>query len=375
MSAQASISRLDDLPVKVSMPMRKLIANGLLDEETVSIVLDAGELDEKMSRHPAKLLAFMAGYLYLESQHIPARDAIRMAKEQGRRLNLDWSAQRWKQEHDRLSRAAVLTRLAGENVVYDVSRYDALLPPFAGYLIRSSRRMGMEGLRQRHCVASYHKQVSAGYLAIASVFVDRQRWTVSVEITGDDDAPLRISQIKARFNEEPSGDIRKRIHEMLGIKITGTTPGGDQEVGRGYAYMDNLRTVLPVLRAHWIAEVRVDFDGCGDSGSIQSVSYDVVDFDGNAVHVHVAEAKSVFENRGWVCTRSASRMSLNDAIEALTYDYLSETNVNWYDGDGGYGELVIDVVDGTVSLEVSVRFTESHMEYSQICDIETGEVI
>lgn len=375
MNTPASIPRLDDLPFKVFMPFNKLITNGLLDEETVSIVLDAGELDDRASRDPSKLLAFAAGYLYLESKQLPIRDTIRMAKEQGRRLNLDWTAKRWKQEHDRLSRAAVLARLAGENVVYDVSRYDALLPPFAGYLIRSSRRLGMEGLRQRHCVASYHNQVNAGYCAIASVFVDRQRWTVSIALTGDAEAPLRISQIKTRFNEEPSNDIRKRIHKMLGIKITDTTPAGDQAGEHEYMYMDNLRTVLPVLRAHGIGSVTVEFDGYGDSGSIQSVTYDVIDFDDAAISVDVAVVNSVFENRRWVRTRSIKRMSLNDAIEALTYDYLSETHVNWYDNDGGYGELVIDVVEGTVSLDVNVRFTESHMEFGQTCDIETGEAI
>lgn len=375
MNAPASIPRLDDLPFKVFMPLNKLITSGLLDEETVSIVLDAGELDDRASRNPSKLLAFAAGYLYLESKQIPIRDTIRMAKEQRRRLNLDWTAKRWQQEHDRLARAAVLARLAGENVVYDLSKYDALPPSFSGYLIRSSRRLGMEGLRQRHCVASYHNQVNAGYCAIASVFVDRQRWTVSIALTGDPDAPLRISQIKTRFNQEPPGDVRKRIHEMLGIKITDTTPAGDQAGEHEYTYMENLRTVLPVLSAHGIGSVTVEFDGYGDSGTIKSVGYDVDDFDSAAIHIDVTVVNSVFENRRWVRTRSVKRMSLSDAIEALTYDYLAETHVNWYDNDGGYGELVIDVVEGTVSLEVNVRFTESHTETSQTRDIETGEFI
>ena len=61
------------------------------------------------------------------------------------------------------------------------------------------------------------------------------------------------------------------------------------------------------------------------------------------------------------------------AIEELTDDYLAETNVDWYNNDGGFGELIIDVDEGTVALEVSVRFTESSTEYSCTRDIVTGE--
>lgn len=167
MGAAARIAKLETLPNKTSLPLQRLLSQGLLDEETVAVILDAGELDKKMSGNPHKLLGFAVAFLYLESKQVPVRDTIRMAREQGRRLDLDWSAKRWKQEHDRLSRVAVLARLSGENVVYELSRYAAVLPSsIQGYLIRSGRRLGMEGLRQRHCVAGYHSRISAGYCAM-----------------------------------------------------------------------------------------------------------------------------------------------------------------------------------------------------------------
>lgn len=67
--------------------------------------------------------------------------------------------------------------------------------------------------------------------------------------------------------------------------------------------------------------------------------------------------------------------SVNDVIDALTYDYLEEVDVDWYNNDGGYGELIIDVSNGTVSLEVNQRYTESNTEYSMEHDIETGKAI
>jgi hypothetical protein len=64
---------------------------------------------------------------------------------------------------------------------------------------------------------------------------------------------------------------------------------------------------------------------------------------------------------------------LDGAIRAITDDYLQETGVDWYNGDGGYGELEIDVDAGTVSLEVSVRFIEASVQFAMERDIATGE--
>ena len=74
-------------------------------------------------------------------------------------------------------------------------------------------------------------------------------------------------------------------------------------------------------------------------------------------------------------TVTPQQSTLNEAIDELTYDYLEETGVDWYNNDGGYGELVIDVNAGTVALEVNVRYTESTTEYSAERDIATGEDI
>lgn len=378
MSAAAKLAKLELLPSKTSLPLQRLLTQGLLDEETVAVILDAGELDKKMSGTPHKLLGFAVAFLYLESKQIPVRDTIRMAREHRRRLDLDWSPKRWKQEHDRLSKVAVLARLSGENVVYELSKYDAVLPSsIQGYLIRSSRRLGMEGLRQRHCVAGYHNRVSAGYCAIASLFIDQQRWTVELALTGNPDSPLRIDQIKTRFNQPATGDIRTRIHQVLGIKQVEKSHSAIEPVAHEYTYLENLRRVLPLLRDHDVSEVRVEFDGGGDSGSIQAVHYDVDSFDDSGIYLEVAEVQSEFNQveRRWINTRIESHQTLGKAIEELTYDYLSESDVDWYNNDGGFGELVIKVDEGTVSLEVSTRYTESSLEFDQTLEIETGDVI
>lgn len=368
----AASARLDALPRKVSAPLRELLAAGQIDEEILGTVLDAAEL----AGSPMKVLGFAVGFLYLQLQRVPVKDVIRMARAQRRRIRLDWSARRWQEEHDRLSRAETLKRLREENVHYDLAEATASLPAhFCGYLIRSSRRLGMEGLRQRHCVAGYHAQVQAGYCAIASVFIDRERWTVQLARTGDEEAPVRIVQIRSRFNKVPTREVREAIHRELAIpmELRGGAQDVDPDEARPHAYMDNLRRILPVLRESGVRRVTVSFDGSGDSGSIDDIEYGDAAIDASTLMVEIEVIHRVLQGGQWVTNRVLEHKDLNTAIEELTDDYLGETNVDWYNNDGGFGELTIDVDEGTVALEVSVRFIESSTEYSCTRDIVTGE--
>lgn len=364
-------TRLDGLPRKVALPLRELLGVGQLSNETLETVLDAAELAGSQT----KVLGFAVGYLHLQSQGVPVKDVIQMARRQKRHIRLDWSARRWREEHDRLSRAETLIRLGEANVCYELSDVASCLPArFRGYLIRSSRRLGMEGLRQRHCVASYHTQIQTGYCAICTVFIDRQRWTVQLARSGDPKAPLRIVQIRSRFNKVPTREIRDAIHLELGIepeRARGAMPV--DEDGRPRTYMENLRRILPVLREHQVKHVTVSFDGGGDDGSISDVSFGQSKIDAEALKVEVEIASRLLQNDKWITSRLVERHDLQSAIEAVTNDYLEETDVDWYNGDGGYGELNIDVEAGTVSLEVSVRYTESSTQFSATRDIASGE--
>lgn len=361
--------RLSLLPPKSAAPFRQLLRNGQLTEDTVRSVLDAGEL----AGDHARLIGFAAGFLHLRAQGVAVHDVIRMAKQQKRRVNLAWSPNRWKAEHDRLSRAEALRRMVEHHTHYDVSRYEAYLPAhFPGYLIRSSRRLGMEGLRQRHCVASYHDRLQNGSCAIATVLLDRTRWTVELKLTDDAAHPLRIVQIKTHHNGLPSAAISQAIHRLLGIAQP-ASPTTEPDGGR--LYMQNLQRLLPILREQAIRCVDVTFDGSGDSGSIENISFDgplsQEMFD--ALPVQYLATGRIFDEGVWRSTVTPTDGTMREAIDALTYDYLEETGVDWYNNAGGHGELEINVTRGTVELQVSVRYSESHLEYSGEHNIETGE--
>lgn len=362
---------LNRLPPKTSLPLKQLLEIGQLDEPTIATLIDAATV----SQDPHRLLAFTAGYLHMRANGIPVHDVIALAKANNRRINLAWSPTRWKDEHDKLSRVEALKRLAEENVTYDVSAFTQHLPPnFPGYVIRTSRKLGMEGLRQRHCIAAYHDKLKAGTCAILAMLIDGRRFTTELQLTGQPDAPLRIAQIRTRFNRLPDDATRAQIHALLGIAQPSSALSANPLHEDLHHYMDNLRAVLPVLRRHCITAATVTFNGGGDEGAIEDVGLTPAS-NAEAIlneQVTVLQRTSVFDDGQWIYQTQPVACTLSDAITAITDDYLAFTDIDWYNDSGGFGELEINVEAGTVLLEVSTRYEESTTEYSAEHDIETG---
>ena len=174
-------NRLTTLPRKTSNPFRRLLRLGLIEPELIETLLDASDLTGERS---IKLLGFGLVIAHLENQGAAVRDTVRMAKELSAPISLEWSMNRWITEHERLSRIHTMHRLHKENTSYDVTAFAShLTDRFNGYLIRSSRRLGMEGFRQRSCIASYDQRIKQQQCAIASVFIDKQRYTVELKAT------------------------------------------------------------------------------------------------------------------------------------------------------------------------------------------------
>lgn len=378
-------ARLRTLPAKVSVPFRDLLSTGLLKPETAQSVLDAGE----SAGEPQHILGFAIAFLEMERAGVPVADTIRMARLHGRRLNLRWSPKRWQKEHGHLSRLSTLRRLEAKNEVYDLDAYERLLPErWPGYLIRTSRRLGLEGLRQNHCVAAYHGQIKSGYAAIATVFVDRTRWTVELTrayATGE----LRLAQIRGRHNRTPGPAVRRAICVTLGIEPTAADPYSAANRPAAHSYMENLRRVLPVLRERNVDRVEVSFSGCGDSGQIDDVTFLPAGYDPvrpgttpaiprsefTGIVVASETATFVLEDGEWTRQEQVEHVGVEAAIATLTEDYLQETGVDWYNNTGGHGCLEIDVPSGTVNLEVNQNEEVSNLAFARLSDIVSGEPI
>jgi hypothetical protein len=117
----------------------------------------------------------------------------------------------------------------------------------------------------------------------------------------------------------------------------------------------NKGVLFEALAAANITEVRVDFDGEGDSGQINSIitlrSEELMALPKTTVTIQTVS---------WGSTETVTTQPvLEEAIEALCYGYLEETHGGWENDAGGYGEFRFDVAKRTIELEFNGRYTDT----------------
>lgn len=103
---------------------------------------------------------------------------------------------------------------------------------------------------------------------------------------------------------------------------------------------DFLEFLEALKNKYTINEVTVDFDGSGDSGEIE---------DPTATNKKGEEIEFTDEER-------------NTLIEFFD-QYLEATGYDWYNNDGGYGTMTLNLNTGDITGELSERYTETR-EYS-----------
>lgn len=117
----------------------------------------------------------------------------------------------------------------------------------------------------------------------------------------------------------------------------------------------NKTAVFDALAAASITQVKVEFDGEGDSGQIEALAAFRGEERADIPATTVSVQNVAWGNNNPVTTQS----TLESAIETLCYDYLEETHGGWENNDGGFGEFHLDVATRTVELEFNGRFTDT----------------
>ena len=129
--------------------------------------------------------------------------------------------------------------------------------------------------------------------------------------------------------------------------------------------MNNIPSgLLAYVKLLGIYNIRIEFDGSGDSGSINDVYF----FDRNNEQINVeeerymwAEPVSIFKNGQWQVETTPEKLELiEDVFKSITSVALDETQLDWYNNDGGYGEFTIDLATSPpeIKLEVNIRTTQ-----------------
>jgi hypothetical protein len=125
-------------------------------------------------------------------------------------------------------------------------------------------------------------------------------------------------------------------------------------------------TLLKVMGGH---KVIVSFDGAGDSGTIdEPVLYDrnenLIDLTNATFEWEIETSEFAHEPNKWVKRNDVRQMPVGEILTEITNSMLDEHNIDWYNNDGGYGQLVISLFETPpkIKLDVSERImtTEDH---------------
>ncbi|HEV2559320.1 MAG TPA: hypothetical protein VGU45_11890 [Microvirga sp.] len=122
--------------------------------------------------------------------------------------------------------------------------------------------------------------------------------------------------------------------------------------------------VMAKLVERGVVEVRIEFDGCGDEGQVDEIVAvrtdgvtDLLDWPceipGKMMGVgRVWDPK----HRTMVLLDAPRPMTMYDLLDAWAFDLLEETGVDWVNNEGGFGEIVIDPVEDSISCEMNQRY-------------------
>lgn len=116
----------------------------------------------------------------------------------------------------------------------------------------------------------------------------------------------------------------------------------------------NKAALFEALEAAGIRTVVVCFDGCGDSGQIESVEAFTADNAALDLPATRIEMREVLFDGPAV---SVEQRTVREVVEIMTYDLLEQTHDGWEDGDGAEAEFRFDVADRSILLDYDERYT------------------
>lgn len=120
-------------------------------------------------------------------------------------------------------------------------------------------------------------------------------------------------------------------------------------------------TLLTQLNLLGAKEVIVEFRGGGDDGQVDAVYY--IDVNGDAQDIPtdmIAWTKQAYGNQ----EKKSESITLIDVLEDVCYRALDGTGLDWYNNEGGQGNLRIDLrenpVKTTLHVGINTMTTEDH---------------
>lgn len=136
----------------------------------------------------------------------------------------------------------------------------------------------------------------------------------------------------------------------------------------GARLLAHFAPVIERLKEQGVDYFVVTFDGSGDSGQIESVDA----YDANGMVINVGGVSTPFERKEsyfcnaqsrWAERRVMVEISLTNAIEECVYKMLENVGIDWYNNDGGFGDVRLKLNPLEIEANISQRQT-STTDYS-----------
>lgn len=142
------------------------------------------------------------------------------------------------------------------------------------------------------------------------------------------------------------------------------------------AIKDSREQILRDCREQNIDRISVRFDGGGDSGQIEEITF--YDIAGEQI---VSDTKKIFLAKSYQYNRETGKsdtlflpteQTLKERVDILVEQELEATNVDWYNSDGGFGEWTLFNIlsdNPTLSFDINVRVSDYYSAHNECCEL------
>ena len=137
-----------------------------------------------------------------------------------------------------------------------------------------------------------------------------------------------------------------------------------------YPSNEEKQKLLTQLNLLGAKEVRVEFQGGGDDGQVDGVYM----LDNNGAEIELPDDMIAWTKQTYGEQKAETKNeTLVEVLEDLCYRALDETGWDWYNNDGGQGELIIDFTESPPKIDLSVGINTMSTEYHDYDLNETEE--
>jgi hypothetical protein len=162
---------------------------------------------------------------------------------------------------------------------------------------------------------------------------------------------------------------KKKIKDNLNEKLDMLVSGKNQEEydkekeEQMSIYRKNCRLVFDYLGKRNIKQIKVVFDGCGDSGQIEDISTDRNKDDKDLLNEMVPFShinrggEWDNEKKAWV-EKDCTEGTLRELLGEVVYNKLNDDHSGWEINSGSFGTFVFDIKKRKIKLEFNERYEE-----------------